>query len=170
MAKKSSEVVAEPVKLAERLDPTFTEIRCSEVGKQDIIVRLRPLSYIQRVYCDTVKSRGAKVDREANSVDFDPESIAQYVQWYLRLGIESVEGAAWKPEAKLVAGRPVQVVAPEGLDVLPPALQDAIFGQVLALTDLSAGERQRLDFTSPSPEGIALSVMENSAPPAPTGL
>lgn len=148
-SKKSSEVIAEPGNLAARLDPGYTEIVAKQEGRPDIRIRLRPLTYLQRVFCDSVKARGALVDREAQRVEYTPESIAEYVQWVLRLGIESVEGIAWNTEATRVTGRTAMLVKLECLDALPDALQDAAFGQVLQLSELSYTEKVKLDFTSP---------------------
>lgn len=163
MSKKSSEVIAEPGNLAARLDPGYTEIVAKQEGRADIRIRLRPLTYLQRVYCDSVKSRGALIDREAQRVEYTPESIAEYVQWVLRLGIESVEGIAWNTEATRVTGRNAMLVKLECLDALPGALQDAAFGQILQLSELSEGERVKLDFTSPLHAETAASATESNA-------
>ena len=147
--KKSSEVIAEPGNLAARLDPGYTEIIAKQEGKADIRIKLRPLNYLQRVFADSVKGKGARVDREAQRVDYEPGAIAEYVSWILRLGIDSVEGIAWNTERVRVGGRDYMLVKAEHLDALPDALQDAAFGQILALSELSDGERVKLDFTSP---------------------
>lgn len=144
MARKASELIAEPTEFAARLDPGYTEIICREEGKPDIRVRVKPLTYMQRIYCDGVKVRGLDKD-----TGFSPESIAEFITWTLRFGIDSVEGADWRTEARRLAGREYQCGKLECIDALPAQLQDAAFTQIQRVTELSESEAARLDFTSP---------------------
>lgn len=166
MARKASEVAAEGGNLAARLDPQYTRITARQEGKPDISLTLRPLTYLEQVYVDSVKGRGLQVEREGNevkSVSYNPDSVAEFVQWTLRFGIESVEGAAWETDTIRVAGRSCSCVKLACLDALPPELLDAALTQIQSLSQLSDGERLKLDFTSPLHEEAGLSVTALSA-------
>lgn len=165
MAKKSSEVIAEPTALAERMGASTVLIRYGEIA-----VTLKPggLTYIQRVFCDSVRAQGHMLetygsdDRDRWAIIYAPEANALYAQWLLRLGIESVEGIAWDTERTRISGRDYQCVKLECLDNLPGAVLEAAQSQIERLTSLSHGERERLGFTSQSQEETIASATVSS--------
>lgn len=163
MSKKSSEVLAEPTAIAERMGVNAVSIRYGEIM---VTLKAEGLTYIQAKFVDAARQFNASFERnekgEIEVLRYNPDAMATASQWILRLGIESVEGIPWTLERARIAGRDYQCVKAECLDKLPGIVQEKAEEQITRLTSLSHGEEQRLDFTSRSLEVIPASAMESS--------